>query len=122
MKTNAMTSGFANNIIAPSCLNPVSRVASVPAYDQYIDNWSLRARKATNRDVGLVPGSPCPIGTERPPIGNSKTARAPSSAIRTTRRVSCGSQGVLQQTGDKLDLPDDLRAYFGARTEDSIDL
>lgn len=25
-------------------------------YDQYIDNWSSRAAKAINRDVGLVPG------------------------------------------------------------------
>lgn len=95
-----------------------------PAYDQYIENWSLRAKKAINRDVGLVPGLAVHYW-------HGKTAdRKYQDRPRILKRnqydpatdVSYDSQGVLQLTGGKPNLRDDLRAYFSSRNEDSVDL
>lgn len=95
-----------------------------PPYDQYIDSWSLRAKQAINRDVGLVPGLAVHYWHGR------SVDRKYQDRPRILKRnqydpladVSYDSQGVLQLTGQKPRLRDDLRAYFSARHEDSIDL
>jgi hypothetical protein len=95
-----------------------------PAYDRYVDNWSLRAQQAINRDVGLVPG--LAVHYWHGKISDRKYQDRPRILKRNQydplADVSYDSQGVLQLTGQKPRLRDDLRAYFSARHEDSIDL
>lgn len=94
-----------------------------PAYDQYIDNWSFRAAKAINRDVGLVPG--LAVHYWHGKTADRKYQDRPRILIRNqydpATDVTQDSQGVLQLTGDKPRLRDDLRAYFLGRNEDTID-
>ena len=95
-----------------------------PAYDRYIENWSLRARKAVSRDVGLVPG--LAVHYWHGKTADRKYQDRPSILKRNqydpAADVSYDSQGVLQLATDKPKLRDDLRLYFAARNEDSIDL
>jgi hypothetical protein len=94
-----------------------------PEYDRYIDSWSGRAKHAINRDVGLVPG--LAVHYWHGKIANRKYQDRPRIRERNHYDplvdVSYDSQGVLQLTGQKPQLRDDLRAYFSDRNEDSID-
>jgi hypothetical protein len=95
-----------------------------PAYDQYIDGWSMRARTAINRDVGLVQG--LAVHYWHGKIADRKYQDRPRILERNQydpiADVSYNSQGVLQLTGNKPKLRDDLRAYFSARNEDTVDM
>lgn len=93
-------------------------------YDQYIDSWSLRARTAINRDVGLVPGLAVHYWHGR--TADRKYQDRPRILKRNRYDpaidVSYDGQGVLQLTANKPGLRDDLRAYFCARNEDTTEL
>lgn len=95
-----------------------------PAYDQYIDTWSLRAATVINRDVGLVPGLAVHYWHGR--IADRKYQDRPRILKRNQYDpevdVSYDSQGVLQLSETKPKLRDDLRSYFSIRNEDTTEL
>jgi hypothetical protein len=95
-----------------------------PAYDEYIDCWSARAKQAIGRDIGLVPG--LAVHYWHGKTADRKYQDRPIILKRNQYNpgadVCYDSQGVLQLAPNKPRLRDDLRAYFSARNEDTIDL
>ncbi len=94
------------------------------AYSRYVNNWRARAAAAIRRDIGLVPG----LATHS---WHGKTAdrHYPSrwqilqrSTFDPDADTLYDAQGLLQLTGNKPHLRDDLRAYLSGRNEDSTDL
>ncbi|MBV9377058.1 MAG: hypothetical protein JO320_18730 [Alphaproteobacteria bacterium] len=77
-----------------------------PGYDRYIDSWSIRARAAINRDVGLVPG--LAVHYWHGKIADRKYQERPLILKRNGHDpmadVSYNSQGVLQFTGEQAEI------------------
>jgi hypothetical protein len=84
----------------------------------------MQAKATSNRDVGLVPG--LAVHYWHGKIADRKYQEQPLILRRNKydpmTGVSYDSQGVLQLTGNKPRLRDDLRTYFVSRNEDMIDM
>jgi hypothetical protein len=96
---------------------------SVP-YQQYISAWQGRAERAIQRDVGLVPGMA--IHYWHGPYGNRKYSERwkilQRNAYNPYQDVHQDAKGVLNLSGNKPHLRDELRAYLWGRDEDTIEL
>lgn len=95
-----------------------------PAYDQYIESWSIQAKRAINHDVGLVRGLAVHYWHGR--IADRKYQDRALILKRNQYNpmvdVGYDSQGLLRLTGSKPKLRDDLRTYFSERNEDTTDI
>lgn len=94
------------------------------AYSRRVNIWRDRAAAKVKNDIGLVPG----LAMHH---WHGKTAdRHYPNRWRILQRASFDPdtdliydhQGLLQLAGNKPHLRDDMRAYFSARNEDSIDV
>lgn len=94
--------------------------ASTGAYSRRVVIWRERAQAAIRRDVGVVPGTGFHFWH-----GTRADRRYPARWQILTRNgfdpdldLSYDGQGILQLTGNKPALRDDLRTYFLLRDED----
>lgn len=95
-----------------------------PAYQRYIKIWSARAQRQIGKNVGLVPGLALHLwhGKNVTRAYGHRPVIIQRNEYDPFEDVHYDSQGVLVLAGNKPDLRDDLRAYFAARDEDSVDL
>lgn len=93
-------------------------------YVQHLLAWQERAERFIERDVGYVPGTIAHHwhGKKRDRRYGSRWRILVENQFDPTRDVKHDWRGVLQLGRLKWKLRDDVRAYFRARHEDSIDL
>jgi len=92
-------------------------------YQRYLDIWAARARRTIQRDVGLVPGLALHFWHGKPArrLYQQRPVIIRRNEYDPHEDVHYDGQGLLCLAGNKPDLRDDLRAYFSARDEDSVD-
>ncbi len=107
------------------CLKQAGEPADLsPPYARYIKMWQTRAQRAIQRDVGLVPG--LAVHYWHGPYGSRKYGERWKILQRNKydpyADVHQDAKGVLNLSGNKPQLRDELRAYFLGRMEDTVDL
>lgn len=103
--------------------------ASIPnnvseSYRRYIYDWQDRVIRNIKKDVGYVPGTIKHLwhGKKKTRFYQERWGILQKHKFCPYKDLKRDWQGLLQLEDHLVDLRDDIRAYFRARLEDSIDL
>lgn len=101
-----------------------AKLKESPAYAEPILLWQERAERVIQRNVGYVPGQLLHYwhGKKKDRRYKERWQILADHSFDPRRDVVRDHQGLLRLAGTKPALRDDLRSYFSARNEDSIDL
>lgn len=94
-----------------------------PSYARRVMEWQDRALRAGKRDLGFVEGALMHHwhGSKKKRYYVERWSLLTSNQYNPDVDVRYSHHGVLELTGNKPRLRDDLRSYFRARAEDSFD-
>jgi hypothetical protein len=95
-----------------------------PEYLKRLQAWEGRCKEFIKMDIGYAPGMLLHSwhGKKKDRKYVERWQILTSNNYDPSTDVKYDSQGVLQLSGNKIKLRDDIRRYFRARNEDSIDL